>query len=216
MLRRSISRRRRPCERKSYARIPPQMTAGLSPSRSWPPHCRATSAILPQIVPDPAAKQDFFYSARRWKFVEEGSMRSLTAGLARQAMVAATMGVLLIPALMASPNSDRRVPTVANIDKPIPTRAIVIADAPPAPTLLSVKPAANAKPAAPKPLVAARVRSAIAPAPRPRPTDSAPQVVAAAFVAPAPEAERPFDLRKQLFAPVGFVRDNVARLMSGL
>lgn len=146
-------------------------------------------------------------------------MRSLTAGLGRQAMVAATMGVLLIPALMASPNSDRRPPTVASIDKPIPTRAIVIAEAPPAPTLQSLKPAANAKPAAgPKPIVAARARSVVAAAPRPRSTDSAPQVVAAAFVAPAPapEAERPFDLRKQLFAPVGFVRDNVARLMSGL
>jgi hypothetical protein len=141
-------------------------------------------------------------------------MRSLTAGLARQAMVAATMGVLLIPALMASSNSDRRVPTVASIDKPIPTRAIVIADAPPAPTLPSVKPAPMAKSAAaPKPM-AVHVRSAIAPAPRPRPTDSAPQVVAAAFVPPAPEADRPFDLRKQLFAPVGFVRDNVARLIS--
>ena len=145
-------------------------------------------------------------------------MRSLTAGLARQAMVAATMAVLLIPALMASPNVIRRVPTtLASLDKPIPTRAIVIAEAPPAPTLQSLKPAANAKPAAgPKPIVAARARSVVAAAPRPRSTDSAPQVVAAAFVAPAPEAERPFDLRKQLFAPVGFVRDNVARLMSGL
>ena len=62
MLRRSISRRRRRRERKSYARIPPQMTADLSLSTDWPPHRRATSAILPQIVPDPAAKQDFFYS----------------------------------------------------------------------------------------------------------------------------------------------------------
>ena len=144
-------------------------------------------------------------------------MRSLTAGLARQAMVAATMGVLLIPALMASPNSDRRIPIVASIDKPIPTRAIVIAEAAPtAPPVQPVKLAPTAKPAPMLKSVAARVRSAIAPAPRPRPTDSTPQVVAAAFVAPAPETERPFDLRKQLFAPVGFVRDNVARLMSRL
>lgn len=146
-------------------------------------------------------------------------MRSLTAGLARQAMVAATMAILLIPALMASPNVIRRVPTtLASLDKPILTRAIVIADAPPPPSFQAVKPVANTRVAmtTPKPVATARVHLAAAPAPRPRPADPAPQVVAAAFVAPAPEAERPFDLRKRLFAPVGFVRDNVARLMSWL
>jgi hypothetical protein len=130
-------------------------------------------------------------------------------------MVAATMGVLLIAALMASPNGNRRAPTaLASLDKPIPTRAIVIADAPPAPSFQSAKPIANAKPAtAAKPVAGAHVHLAAAPAPHPRPADPAPQVVAA-LVAPAPEPERSFDIRKRLFAPVSFVRDNVARLMS--
>jgi hypothetical protein len=151
------------------------------------------------------------------KFVEEGSMRSLTAGLARQAMVAGTMGVLLIAALAASPNFDHRTLTAsASFDKPIPTRAIVIADAPPAPLPQAAK-ATAVKPtiAASKPAATARVHIAATEAqPRPRPADHPQQVATAANPAPDPAAEPPFDLRKRLFAPVSFVRDNVVRLIS--
>jgi len=149
-------------------------------------------------------------------------MRSLTAGLARQAMVAGTMGVLLIAALTASPNVDHRVLTAsAAFDKPIPTRAIVIADAaPPAPAPQPAR-AVAAKPslAAPKPMATHVHLAASEATPRPRPAERAPQATAAANVPPEnvpadPPAEPRFDLRKRLFAPVSFVRDNVARLMS--
>ncbi len=142
-------------------------------------------------------------------------MRSLTAGLARQAVVAVAMGALLILGVTASPNSDRRAPIAVNLDKPIQTRAIVIADAAPAPSFQSARAAANVKPApaapksvatTPKPIAMARVHIAATPTPSQRPADLAPQA--------APEVERPFDLRKRLFAPVNFVRDSVARLMS--
>jgi hypothetical protein len=174
--------------------------------------------------PRSGRKAPFHLTGTAMEFVGEGSMRSLTAGWARQAVVAAAMGPLLIAALMASPDIARHAPAAASLDKPIPTRAIVIAEAPPALSSPAAKPTPLAKARlaapAPKPIAAAGVRPIVAPAPRPRPAaaDLAPQVVAAAYVAPAPEPEpqRPFDLRKQLFAPVGFVRDNVARLMSWL
>lgn len=145
-------------------------------------------------------------------------MRSLTAGLARQAMVAGTMGAILIAALTASPNFDRRVSTAnASFDKPIPTRAIVIADAPPAPSprpakMTVVKPTATA----PKPVAAARIHiTATGASPRPRPADPAPQVVAAAYAPqPEPRADSPFNFGKRLLVPVNFVRDNFVRLIS--
>jgi translation initiation factor IF-2 len=141
-------------------------------------------------------------------------MRSLTAGLARQAMVAVTMGALLIAGLSASWGGRHAPAASASIDQPIPTRAIVIAEAPPSPAQAPlVKPAPAAKPTTSK---SAPRHLAAAPFPRPRPADPAPQVVAAAYVGPAQQTDRPFDLKKQLFAPVGFVRDNVARLMSKL
>ncbi len=141
-------------------------------------------------------------------------MRSLTAGLVRQAMVAAAMAVLLFAGLSAQPGEPRRAAATATLEKPIATRAIVIAEAPTAEPAAVKPPPAVTLASASKP---ARQRLAAAPSPRPRPADPAPQqVVAAAYVAPAPQADRPFDLRKRLFAPVGFVRDNVARLISWL
>ncbi|HLH48126.1 MAG TPA: hypothetical protein VKV96_02190 [Roseiarcus sp.] len=135
-------------------------------------------------------------------------MRSVTAGLARQVLVAVAMSALLIAGLSVRP-SGARVPVGAAAEKPIATRAIVTAEAPPAAPAkrAAVKLAAAAKPAA-------RLRL-VAPTPRPRPTDPAAKVIAAAYVPPAPEPSAP-SLKKRLFAPIGFVRDNVARLISWL
>ena|SRR5579872_105601 len=133
-------------------------------------------------------------------------MRSLTAGLARQVMVAAAMGALLISGLGAQRNESHRQTATQAFDLPIPTRAIVIAG--PAPAAAKSAPAAKSSAAA-RP--ATRPHVAAAETQRPLATP----VVAAAYVAPAPEAaEPPFNLRKRLFAPVGFVRDNVVRLIS--
>ena len=142
-------------------------------------------------------------------------MHSLTAGLARQVTVAGVMGLLLIAGLSVSSDGVRRASRAdASLDKPIPTRAIVIADAAPveAAPIVLIKPTPVSKPISSKPAA----RPHLAATPLPRPHDLATQVVATAYVGPAQPADRPFDLRKQLFAPVGFVRDNVARLISRL
>ncbi|HLJ72032.1 MAG TPA: hypothetical protein VKU03_11995 [Roseiarcus sp.] len=131
-------------------------------------------------------------------------MRSVTAGLARQVVVAVAMSALLIAGLSVRPSGGARPPANAAAEKPIATRAIVTAEAPPA---------APVKRAAAK-LAAARLRL-VAPTPRPRPADPAAKVIAAAYVPPGPEPSAP-SLKKRLFAPIGFVRDNVARLISWL
>lgn len=134
-------------------------------------------------------------------------MRSVTAGLARQVLVAVAMSALLIAGLSVRPGVRGPAASVG-IEKPIATRAIVTAEAPP----LAPAKRAAAKPAAAKP--AARLRL-VAPTPRPRPADPAAKVIAAAYVPPTPEPSAP-SLKKRLFAPIGFVRDNVARLISWL
>ncbi len=136
-------------------------------------------------------------------------MRSVTAGLARQVLVAVAMSALLIAGLSVRPSGGVRAPASAAAEKPIATRAIVTAEAPP---VAPAKRAAAKLAAAAKP--AARLRL-VAPTPRPRPADPAAKVVAAAYVPPAPEPSAP-SLKKRLFAPIGFVRDNVARLISWL
>ena len=135
-------------------------------------------------------------------------MRSVTAGLARQVLVAVAMSALLIAGLSVRPGGVGRAPANASAEKPIPTRAIVTAEAPPAAPIKrppAMKLASATKPGGRLP----------APAPPPRPADPATKVVATAYVAPAPQPETP-SLKKRLFAPVGFVRDNVARLISWL
>jgi hypothetical protein len=168
-------------------------------------------------------------------FVRRGAMRRLPAGLARQSLVATGMSVFVIAAAIAArPGHDQAaVATNDILEKPILTKAIVTAAAQPQPApiaTLEPEPASAAaeptaaiaqltptiKPASPK--KAARQACAAPCAkigPTPRARAAAPVIVATA--APAPQADPPSpSLRKRLFAPVGFIRENVVRLIQAL
>jgi hypothetical protein len=138
-------------------------------------------------------------------------MRSLTASLARQGAVALAMGALLGAALSTRSSDDHRASaTGPDVDRPILTRAIMTATAPPPAPQVSapVKPVAAAKP------VVAHPRVAAAPSPPPRPAaEPASEATPVADAAPAPQPDPP-SLKKRLLAPITFVRDSVARLIS--
>jgi outer membrane biosynthesis protein TonB len=137
-------------------------------------------------------------------------MRSLTASLARQGAVALAMGALLGAALSTRSSDDHRASaTSPDLDKPILTRAVMTATAPPpAQVSAPVKPIAATKP------VSARPRVAAAPSPPPRPAaEPAPEPTPVAYAAPAAQPE-PQSLKKRLLAPITFVRDSFARLIS--
>lgn len=139
-------------------------------------------------------------------------MRGVMAGFARELVVAAVLTVLALVAIAAHSQDDPPVAgAVAALDQPILTQAIVLATS--APQARAMKPiVTNAKPVTPRP------RVAIAPLPHPRPSDNATaEPVKVALIEPTTPAGRPLEKAKsRFFAPVGFVRDNVARLMSWL
>jgi hypothetical protein len=139
-------------------------------------------------------------------------MRSLTASLARQGAVALALGALLGAALSTRSSDDHRASaTSPDLDKPILTRAVMTATAPPPP---AAQVSAPVKPVTPTKPVVARPRVAAAPSPPPRPaTEPAPEATPVAFAAPAAQPEPP-SLKKRLLAPITFVRDSVARLIS--
>jgi hypothetical protein len=147
-------------------------------------------------------------------------MRSLTAALARQIVVAAALSALLIAAVTSQRSDDHRALAASqSADAPIFTRAIVTAAAPPlaqsapigkAPIVTRAS-AAHSACAAPCTRIAAAQG-------RPRPVaDPTPEPVNLASIAPAAQTDPPPpSLKKRLFAPVGFIRDNVARLIERL
>jgi hypothetical protein len=232
MLRRSIGRSRRPREQNRHARIPPWLTPF---AEATPPK----NPISPQIVPDPAAKPRSI-DASDDEVVRRGAMRSLTADLARQSFVAAGLTAFVVAAAIgARPGHDQAaLATDGSFDKPILVKAIVSAVAQPqpaplaavsepepvvaasqsAPTIVPPVPAAKS----PAPLKTARQACAascgkIAAAPRAHPTAPAapaPEVVAS--IAPTAQVDSSPSLRKRLFAPVGFIRENVVRLIQWL
>ena len=165
-------------------------------------------------------------------------MRSLPAGLARQSLVAAGMSAFVIAAAIAArPGHDLAAVTANDIlEKPILTKAIVTAAAQPQtmpiatpePELTSA--ASDPTPAAPQltpaiklppPRKAARQAcvspcAKVAPTPHARAASSTSPVIVAT-IAPTSQADPPEpSLRKRLFAPVGFIRENVVRLIQWL
>jgi hypothetical protein len=171
-------------------------------------------------------------------FVRRGAMRSLPAGLARQSLVAAGMSAFVIAAAIAArPGHDQTFVAASDIvEKPILTTAIVTAAAQPQtipivapepepasaaadPTLAAPQLTPMIKPSSPK--KAARQAcgapcAKVAPTPHTRAASSATPVVVAT-IAPTSQADPPSpSLRKRLFAPVGFIRENVVRLIQWL
>lgn len=159
-------------------------------------------------------------------------MRSLIAGLARQSLVAAGLSALVVAAVLAARPSHNQAAVAADgsLDKPILAKAIVTAAQPaaaamvatsepqPASAAASLAPAAKApelkKPA--RQACAAPCGKAVA-APHPRTVTTAPEPVVVASAAPVQQADPPSpSLRKRLFAPVGFIRQNVVRLIQWL
>jgi hypothetical protein len=147
-------------------------------------------------------------------------MHSVTAGLARQVLVAAALSALVLGAAVGARQSeDRHAVASESVDKPILTRAIVFADAlSQALPLPVIRPPALSKAASRLACAPSCPHPAAGLAPRPRPVADAaakPADVASAAPAPSPQFDPP-SLKKRLLAPVGFVRENVARLMAWL
>jgi hypothetical protein len=160
-------------------------------------------------------------------------MRRLPAGLARQGLVATGMSVFVIAAAIAARPGHDQAAVAANdiLEKPILTTVIVTAAAQPqtAPIAAPGPEAASAasdpttatpqltptiKPSTPK--KAAR-QACAAPCAKPTAHARAAAPVVVATAAPAPQADPSSpSLRKRLFAPVGFIRENVARLIQSL
>ena len=142
-------------------------------------------------------------------------MRSAIAGFARELVVGAVLTIVAVAAIASySRGNAPAAGAVTALDQPILTQAVVLA-ASPAPPHAAKPIVANAKPTAP------RSRVAIAPLPRPRPSDNATADPAkVALIEPTssatPAGPPPEKAKSRFFAPVGFVRDNVARLMSWL
>jgi hypothetical protein len=146
-------------------------------------------------------------------------MDSVTAGLARQVLVAAAMSALVLGAVGLRPNEDRHAAANISEDKPILTRAIVFADALsqalPTPVLKSpATPKTASRPACASSPSCARLAVASAPHSRSA-AEPASKPIDVADTAPSSQSDSP-SLKKRLLAPVGFVRDNVARLRAWL
>ncbi len=148
-------------------------------------------------------------------------MRSLTAGLARQIVVAAALSALLIAAVSAQRRRrSSRLDGEPGLADTIFTRAIVTAaaPAPPQPTPMAKAPMATKASAAHPACAPPCAHIVLAQVAHPRPVaDPTPEPVNLASIAPAAQTDPPPpSLTKRLFAPVGFIRDNVARLMAWL
>src|ERR1700722_12726548 len=147
-------------------------------------------------------------------------MRSLTAGLARQIVVAAALSALLIAGVGAQRSDDHRASPASQGADTIFTRAIVTAAAspPPQPTPMAKAPTAPKASAAHPACAPPCAHIVLAQAAHPRPVaDPTPEPVNLASIAPTAQTDPPpLSLTKRLFAPVGFIRDNVARLIARL